>query len=225
MILVIKIKGFTLVEMAIVLVVIGLLLAGFLMPLTAQLEQLKNNEARKDLQEIKEALLGFTIVNSRLPCPDTDGDGIDDGCANTNAINTTGGNLPWASLGLSPTDPWNRPYQYRVNNVFSAPFLLSSAGVGAGGIIRVCTDNTCAAFEANNVPAVFYSTGTNGAIQPPIGADELENTILAGATFNQDFVNHGFTPPAAANGEFDDVIDWLSPNVLFGRMVTAGRLP
>ena len=47
--------GFTLVEMAIVLVIVGLLISAFLTPLTVQLEQNRNAEARRDLAEIKEA--------------------------------------------------------------------------------------------------------------------------------------------------------------------------
>jgi hypothetical protein len=31
--------------------------------------------------------------------------------------------------------------------------------------------------------------------------------------------------PAAAGGVFDDVVAWVSPNVLFNRMVAAGTLP
>ena len=49
-----KINGFTLVEMAIVLVIIGLLISAFLTPLTVQLEQNRNAEARRDLAEIKD---------------------------------------------------------------------------------------------------------------------------------------------------------------------------
>jgi hypothetical protein len=29
----------------------------------------------------------------------------------------------------------------------------------------------------------------------------------------------------APNGELDDLVTWLSPSVLFSRMVSAGRLP
>jgi len=29
----------------------------------------------------------------------------------------------------------------------------------------------------------------------------------------------------AATSEFDDIVTWLSPNILFNRMVVAGKLP
>ena len=217
-------KGFTLVEMAIVLVIVGLLMAAFLTPLDAQMQQNRVNEARDDISEIKEALQGFASVNLSLPCPDTTGDGIADACIlPINNVTSTGGNVPWVTLGTKPTDPWNRRYQYRVNNDFTIPLTLATNATPNN--LRVCTNFTCGAWDANLVPAVIYSSGANGAVQPPVGADELENTVVAGATFNGVFVNHEFAQAAAVNGEFDDVVDWLSTNVLIGRLVTAGQLP
>jgi prepilin-type N-terminal cleavage/methylation domain-containing protein len=214
-------KGFTLVEMAIVLMIVGLLMAAFLTPLDAQMQQNRINEARNDISEIKEALLGFVSVNLSLPCPDINGDGIAD---NPCLVGTsTGGNVPWVTLGTKPTDPWNRRYQYRVHNAFTVPLTLATSA--AAGELQVCTNFTCVASDANSVPAVIYSSGANGGVQPPVGADELENTVVAGATFNGVFVNHEFAQAAAVNGEFDDVMDWISTNVLLGRLVAAGQLP
>lgn len=206
--------GFSLVEMAVVLVILGLLIGVFVTPLTTQIEQSRVTEARRDLAEIKEALLGYATVNGFLPCPDTNNDGIADACPDTNATATTGGNLPWSTLGLKSQDPWGRAYQYRVNNSFSAAFLLTSTGSGAG-VIKICTSSACANTESSNVPLVVYSYGTNGATQPPTGADEQENADL-----DSTFVNHDFVA-----GGFDDVLMWISTNVLMNRMVTAGKLP
>jgi prepilin-type N-terminal cleavage/methylation domain-containing protein len=208
--------GFTLVEMAIVLVIVGLIISAFLTPLAAQLEQSRNAEARRDLSDIKEALLGFAVINGRLPCPDTDGNGTDDGCANTNATSTSGGNVPWTTLDTKQLDPWGRRYQYQVNNAFSGTFILTTTGSGAG-LIRVCTTNACVGTEASNVPLVIFSTGKNGAVLPPASLDEQEN--IDG---DKDFVSHENTNTA---GGFDDLVVWISTNVLMNRMVSAGRLP
>ncbi len=213
-------KGFTLVELAIVLVIVGLLVSAFLTPLSAQLDQSRNATARRDLQEIKEALLGFVVVNSRLPCPDTDGNGTEEPCANTNATSSTGGNLPWADLGLKSLDPWGRTYQYRVNNAFTPAvppyFNLTTSGLGAG-VIQVCTDNICAIREASNVPVLIFSLGKNGSIIPPVSVDEQENADGDGT-----FVNHDFSDGA---NTFDDLVVWISGNVIMNRMVTVGKLP
>jgi len=210
--------GFTLVEMAIVLIIIGLLVSTLLAPLSAQRDLKDYSQVRTDLEQIQEALYGYAVVNGSLPCPDTNGDGIADACGGLTNATSTGGNIPWVTLGVQISDPWGRPYQYRVNDSFGTIFSLSTAGTGLG-ILRVCTDSTCVATVANNVPAVIYSSGKNGAVQPPISADELENRVTAGATFDRTFVSHNFSPT------FDDVVVWLSPNILFNRMVTAGKLP
>ena len=62
-------NGFTLLEMAIVLMIVGLLLGGMLVPLTAQMDQRNFTETRKSLDDIQQALIGYAIINGRLPCP------------------------------------------------------------------------------------------------------------------------------------------------------------
>jgi prepilin-type N-terminal cleavage/methylation domain-containing protein len=212
-------SGFTLVEMAIVLVVVGLLVTAMFAPLSAQRDLKDYSQVRADLEQIKEALYGYAIVNGSLPCPDINDDGIADiaGCG-TASSSSTGGNLPWVTLGVQGKDPWSRFYQYRVNGAFTNIFDLSTVG-NTTGIINVYKDNSLTIIVANNVPAVIYSSGKNGAIQPPISADELENRTTAGPKFDNNFVSHEFSPT------FDDVVVWISPNILFNRMVTAGKLP
>jgi hypothetical protein len=68
------------------------------------------------------------------------------------------------------------------------------------------------------VPAVIYSTGKNGA-SGGTSADEAENPNPNSADNNRVFVSHDFTPT------FDDMVIWISPNILFNRMVAAGKLP
>ena len=116
-------SGFTLVEMAIVLVIIGLLLGGMLMPLSAQMEQRRNSETQKALDEINQALIGFAVANGRLPCPATAtiisgaaGAGIENLPTATGCTGGQSGVLPWSTLGVSETDAWNWRYTYRVSD-------------------------------------------------------------------------------------------------------------
>lgn len=62
-------SGFTLIEMAMVLFIVSLLIGGMLMPLSAQYEIRGRQETEKALSNVREALLGFAVVNGRLPCP------------------------------------------------------------------------------------------------------------------------------------------------------------
>ncbi|OUD14556.1 hypothetical protein [Thioflexithrix psekupsensis] len=61
--------GFTLLEMAILLLVIGLILSGLLPTLSVVVENRKRAQAMSELKEIREALLGFAVIHKRLPCP------------------------------------------------------------------------------------------------------------------------------------------------------------
>jgi prepilin-type N-terminal cleavage/methylation domain-containing protein len=92
-------SGFTLVEMAVGLVVLGLLLVlawriGF-----GAAQRIRDVEAPQALQAADQALLGFAAAHSRLPCPDTTGQGNEQ-CGNGNSI----GALPWRTLGLARAD-------------------------------------------------------------------------------------------------------------------------
>jgi len=61
--------GFTLIELAMVLFIVSLLIGGLLMPLAAQNEIRGRQETQTALSNIREALIGFALVNGRLPCP------------------------------------------------------------------------------------------------------------------------------------------------------------
>jgi prepilin-type N-terminal cleavage/methylation domain-containing protein len=123
-----KEQGFTLAELAVVLVVIGLLLGGLMVPLAAQTDIRYRSDTEKTLADIREALIGFAIVNGRLPCPATatiaSGDtnaGVEltIGSGATLACSSPSGVLPWATLGVSESDGWGRRFSYYVDSTFS----------------------------------------------------------------------------------------------------------
>ena len=69
-------SGFSLIEMAIVFMVLALLVGGLLVPFSTQIEQQKVRETQKAMEEIKEALIGYAATHidasnhAYLPCPD-----------------------------------------------------------------------------------------------------------------------------------------------------------
>lgn len=210
-------RGFTLVELAIVMFIVALLLGGMLLPLSAQQDIRSQGETEKQLADISEALLGFAASHTAgdgkpyLPCPDTDNDGRENRTGNV--CTSQDGTLPWADLGIGRQDAWNNAFHYRVTAAFSSNatgFVLTSPGD-----MRVCDTAACTGtILATAVPAVIVSLGKNGAA-PPVTADEQANLDA-----NTDFVQH-----TAASGGFDDIVIWLSPNIIFNRMLSAGRLP
>ena len=61
--------AFTLVELAVVLMVVGLLLSTLTYTLAAQVDQRTREQTQRTLEQAREALIGFAITNGRLPCP------------------------------------------------------------------------------------------------------------------------------------------------------------
>ena len=189
-------NGFTLVEMAVVLVIVGLLLAGLLMPLSAQLDQRNTTDTQKALAEIQQALIGYAIVNGRLPCPaqatlamgqinageeatknntcacksasGSDKTVADASVSKVDCTDTSvTGVLPWVTLGIKETDAWERRYTYRVATHFADQIAANTFGSG-------CTPSpapTAASFAlcSPGVPDVISTTtgGTTVATDVP----------------------------------------------------------
>jgi prepilin-type N-terminal cleavage/methylation domain-containing protein len=61
-------RGFTLIEMAIVLVIVTILIGGLVMPLSAQIQARRIAETQKTLAEAREAIVGYAMSNTTSPC-------------------------------------------------------------------------------------------------------------------------------------------------------------
>ena len=102
-------RGFSLVEIAVVLVIIAILATAIGVPLASQLDQQKTKDTEKQLELVKEAIYGFAMANGRLPCPaSATSNGAeafagDDGPA-VGDCSSTSDWVPAATLGLSPVD-------------------------------------------------------------------------------------------------------------------------
>jgi prepilin-type N-terminal cleavage/methylation domain-containing protein len=112
-------RGFTLVELAVVLTIVVLLLGSLMYTLSAQTAQRNFEDTRRRLDQARELLLSYAIVNGRLPCParstsagaevrDAAGNcttgGVDDYYGGTIAAGVTGGLLPAATIGYQQVD-------------------------------------------------------------------------------------------------------------------------
>ena len=108
--------GFTIVELAVTMVVIAILLGSILVPLNTQVESRKYDETQRALERAREALLGFAAANGRFPCPaSATSNGLEhfSGTGNPNngrchasvtGTNVFAGYLPAATLGLTQVD-------------------------------------------------------------------------------------------------------------------------
>ena len=162
-------RGYTIVEMAIALAVLGLLFAGALYPWQNRVESEQRREVESILDSARLAVVGYAARNRTraaafqlqsngpvdqipagrpyLPCPDTDGDGVEDresinevnnfdrnpfdrddivGVGSTAGIGACSrhkGMLPWATLGVAENDVWGGRFTYRVDPAFSSALL------------------------------------------------------------------------------------------------------
>jgi len=235
-----------------VLMIVGLLLGGMLVPLSAQMDQRNVTDTRKQLDEIQQALIGFAIVNGRLPCPASPtSNGVESfvsgGASGGYCSNFNNGFVPAATLGITSTvdnqgntgfavDSWGNRIRYAVTSsngyAFTETNGMSTVGMSSlAPNLIVCstasgaTSSSCASgppstalTSSPGVPVVIYSTGKNGASGGASG-DEAENPNPNSPDNDRVFVSHDFTPT------FDDLVVWISPNILFNRMVAAGKLP
>lgn len=102
--------GFTLLELALALLVLGLLAGSLALPLASRLEARRFEEARRQLEGARDALLAFAAAHGRLPCPATDASRGEErfapggGPADGECERFHDGLLPAATLGLSPLD-------------------------------------------------------------------------------------------------------------------------
>jgi prepilin-type N-terminal cleavage/methylation domain-containing protein len=227
-------KGFSLVEMAVVLVILGLVLAGLFGPLSAQMEQRNYAQTQNILDASKESLLGYAMINGRLPCPaSAASNGIEDPLGGGVCNHAYDGFLPAATLGLAPTDAngyavdgWTNSaanrIRYALTTANSQAFSTNINSLTLAPNLRVCassagiTATTCGSgvpVMASAAVAVLFSLGKNAAS----GVSNVDEA--ANADNNLTFVNHELTT------DFDDQLTWISYPLLAGRLVSAGKLP
>lgn len=126
-----SLRGFTLAEMAVVVLIMGITLSMGLKMVTANLDNSAYSETKSKQERIKLALIGYLRTNGRLPCPNSMApwDGGEDRPDNTPGTgaspattclgNSGRGVVPWQVLGLSreaTLDGWGNFFTYRVAN-------------------------------------------------------------------------------------------------------------
>ncbi|MBI3221959.1 MAG: type II secretion system protein [Nitrosomonadales bacterium] len=222
-----NVRGFSLLEMAIVLTIVGLLLAGLLPTLSSQIEQQRRAETNKQLNEIRDALYGYAIINGYLPCPTTTTDLANANYGNADATCSTNpaaeGYLPWKTLGVAETDAWGIKrgsagaswvgyWRYRVDRNFADPANKITLGTGFSAdalSIRDTAGNSITSTSERPI-AIVYSTGPNLVVDGQNASFEATSGI-----YQSD----------VPGPTFDDILIWIARPQLFNRMVTAGKLP
>lgn len=234
-------RGFSLIELAVVLVIIGLLVGGGIAAISATTEQTRRSEQKRIFNDAREALYGFAMGEGHLPCPD-DYEGDDDGAEDrdgSGSCELDEGQLPWADLGVGRRDAWGNPILYRVDGHFADDSGSGTASFALGdtGALSVQDGTTSPIVPiVQDAPAVLVSFGPqgnqvwasgtfvcpgNGGSTPASGfsSDETEN-----CDDDNTFVEAGYRT-AESGDRFDDMLMWIPTSVLESRMVQAGKLP
>jgi general secretion pathway protein G len=117
-----SISGFTLLELLVVILIIGLL-TGIVAPrFLGQITRSETTAARAQIDAFDKALQAYRIDMGRFP---SEGEGL-------RALTIAPGNEPrWRGPYLkdaAPLDPWGSPYQYRIPSSRGKDYDLSSMG-------------------------------------------------------------------------------------------------
>jgi len=122
-------RGFTLVELAVVFTIVAFLLASAMYTLSAQTESRSIGETQRRLEDAKELILAFAMVNGRLPCPaSTTSSGDEAPAGGGNCTDAYAGYLPAKAIGFTPVDGagygldvWGNRIRYAVSINSNAP--------------------------------------------------------------------------------------------------------
>jgi general secretion pathway protein G len=118
-------KGFSLIELIVVLIILGLLAAVVAPKVMDKLSKSKDQIAKIQIKELEGALQLFSFDVGRFP---TSGEGLDSLVRNPGNMDSWRG--PYLSKDV-PKDPWGRPYGYRCPGMHADYDLYS---VGADGV-------------------------------------------------------------------------------------------
>ena len=185
-------KGFTLIEIALALVIIGLLLTGLFKGLESQVTNAKLAETENILTETKKALLLYVTTEGHLPCPDTDNDGRENRGGNGQCTRDYG-TIPYLDLqGIGQKDAYQQALLYSVNR------RTDRNNVNNNGNINDCPITT----GGNASACYFNQNSTLGSPRfnlstPPTGTNTGAGNLSVCGQISQNQCNASLNPKVA----------------------------
>ena len=247
-----KASGFTLVELAIVVVLIGVLMTLGLKTLTATLDNATFSETKAKQERIKTALVSYLRTNGVLPCPDNSGDAtVATGSAPATcktAASDGYGVVPWQTLGISREtviDGWGNYFTYRVANGFGGlknwtekasaanDFTVNELKIQTDALTvqELSADGSALVDLTKKAVVVILSHGKNGfgakttkvgTRMPTDDAGDGEKTNATTGTTT--FVRRPVADAAPFNGAYDDFVAYMAPQDLLQPLISEGTV-
>ncbi|NOX26204.1 MAG: LamG domain-containing protein [Deltaproteobacteria bacterium] len=224
----IKNRGFTLVEMAIVLIIIGIVISAMITVLPSLIASAKARKTKAIMEKIDYSVRGYIGATHHLPCPDTDNDGWEN--RNDNALSGNPsddtcasyvGKLPFLTLGMADgNDAWNNVPKFGVYQE-----LIRTTG--ATGSNPLCTE-LAILINAPQTTTRLYSTSPGGintneayiiASGGPKNLDGNGDGFFDGYNEGSDLqMDHPNRPPdyTTAGKQYDDLVTATSLNYIYG---------
>jgi type II secretory pathway pseudopilin PulG len=203
------------------------------------LEAARERQTLSRMRDAREALIGFATAHGRLPRPAIS---VTNGYERTTPCESEAactGFLPWATLGVSGTDAWGKLLRYSVTPVFTQAPLQRTSAFGTKTILTRLGDGTITYIAGNPdcsigspcMPVVLHSAGRNNfgvSVTGALLANGASGNIDEAANFAA--VRHFMRRAASSNeaapgGVFDDLVDYVDPQVLYIQMTKANALP
>jgi len=139
--------GFSLVELAIVLVIVGVLISSFIGTLGSRIENTRRSDTLDQLNVIKDAIIGFASSKGRIPCPaltNSAGQEAPAAPVSGDSCDVQHGFVPGRTLGLQGgynrdsllLDSWGNPIRYSVTTADGDAFTEPQGIVGSGDGMR-----------------------------------------------------------------------------------------
>jgi len=246
-------NGFTLIEMAIVLLITGILMGAGLSLLAVKQNAAQINLTQTHQEAIKQALINYLGQYKRLPCPATTvaAGGIED--RSGSPCKQYSGIVPYATLGLDRSaalDGWENFIDYVVSPTSNAtpPYNAWLYTYGTTGSTTVTTNPILAFWPSNTagslnvignstlsgIVAALISHGKNGYgafntkggknDSSAAGTDEKQNINPISGSLANTVVKRDSTDSTAGGGAFDDLVMILGANDLTGPLIASGKL-
>jgi len=183
-------KGLTLVEVAIVLVILGLLIglgASLIGPLT---KRAKITETRDIVNAAVESVIGFAAKNNRLPT-----------------------NTEFPQAVRNPNDSWTKPLVYFFDPALTITPMQPAEGICGRKITNsiVCTDANCTS-QIPDVAFMVVSGGPNYNVQTgPSTTSPCPSGKTCYKVYPQDNPNVDDYPnDFTRQEEYDDIVKWVT---------------